>query len=1138
MSLGDVIEMCVAANVKLSVIDERLDVKAPAGALTPELVANLKAHKAELMAWLATQAETRTEVDNTIKPAPLQDDYPLSSNQLRLWFIEQAEQSGTVYNIPSQMRLVGALDENALKRAIQLTVERHEILRTLYQVRGDQTRQVILPQVEVPFIYHDLSTQRADVAAQRSELLQQAFAFKFDLARDISIRATLIKESEQTFTLAFLVHHIAADAWSIGLITKEILAHYANFVGAGKQSPEVAGLHYKDYTYWQHERMHEYGADSPAMQFWQNYLAGSSGYLAISTDLPRKASMALPAGIIEQPMDQASYDALRQFCADHGVSMFVTLEFVYSLVLSLYAGTHDVAVGFPVANRIHKELEEVVGYFSNTLVVRNQIDYEQSFLASLSQAKCDVAEILSHQSMPFDLLVEQLAIPRVQDAHPLFQHSFVLQEKVENISAQQHDIAVELQTPDTNAAKFDLMLQFGEVGAQMMCSWEYDQRLFRPETVAAMKENFDFLLRQLMAEPHQPLKQVVNVCQAQQRAYTRFIGQHVERDHTSLIIDRIDQWAHETPDADALADNRGTVSYAQLSHQSDQLAILLIEQGLSVGERVGICLPRSTDFMIWVCAVLKAGLAYVPIDTGYPDERISSVIASAQPSAMIMSAERMQCCEGVSSAMRILDSEQIISTLSGSSEVVNKPLILTQRRQSIGPQEIAYLIFTSGTTGKPKGVSVSHGALLNLAENQKQIFSVSTASKMISFSSVSFDISVADWAWALAHGASLYLCDEAVKSDPVALSECLERQRITHINVTPSVLSLIDSQRHYAFEAMTVGGEAPSSNVMRKWCTQYPVFNTYGPTESAVYMLYARITDASRIYLDTTFDNVAVYVLNQQLMPVPQGCVGEVFIGGASLASGYFNNPAETQQKFISIPALHDGPLYRTGDLVKLNEQGQLIFQGRCDDQVKIRGNRLEIREVESCLESHVLVSEAVVVKKESANGMEYLLALINPAESSDGDVAAELSEYLSEQLPSYMVPSQFLLLDDWPVNQNGKTDRKALAQLEITFTPVAYVPPRGDVDLHLQGIWAALLECQPEDISINANFYALNGNSILMMKMLSMLKQAFSITVTLRDIIDAKSLAELSDTIQLLQNYSVAKEEIESGEFEMEGDI
>ncbi|MFK3865837.1 non-ribosomal peptide synthetase [Pseudoalteromonas rhizosphaerae] len=1139
MSLNEVIDSCVTANVKLSIIDERLDVKAPSGALTPELVLQLKAHKDELMTWLKAQADTSGQEKSVIIRAPVMDDYPLSSNQLRLWFIEQAEQGSTVYNIPAQMKLTGNLDTTCLKLAIQATVERHEILRTLYQVRDEQPRQVVLSQVSVPFFYHDLSIEGENAEVKRNEILQQAFAFRFDLANDISIRLTVIKESDQVYTLAFLVHHIAADAWSIGLITKEILFHYEHLIDDCMKSKMMdVELQYKDYTHWQQARTQEYIGSSPTMDFWQQYLAGSSGYLPIHTDFPRKASAALTAGCIEKPMDQANYETLRQFCNANGVSMFVTLELVYSIVLSIYAGTQDVTIGFPIANRPHKELENIVGYFSNTLVMRNQIDYELNFLALLEQAKNDMADILSYQDIPFDLLVEQLNIPRVSGAHPLFQHSFVLQEKVPDLTTQQYGVAVELESPGTNAAKFDLMLQFCEVGEQMMCSWEFDRRLFKHETITEMKENFDFLLTQLLAAPVQPLKEVVNVCQTQRNDYQQFIGQFAPYDQKILITDRIDQWAVSNPTAPALADIHSNHSYAQLSRQSDLLALILIEHGLNTGERVGICIPRSADFMVWVCAVLKAGLAYVPIDESYPNERISAIIDSAQTVAIILTANLSNICEGMASPPLILDSDEVIASLPQPSEVFNKPEILVQRRQDIYAASQAYLIFTSGTTGKPKGVSVSHGALLNLVENQKRIFSVTSDSKMISFSSVSFDISVADWAWALAHGASLYLCDEPVKSDPIALSECLVDKGITHLNVTPSVLSLIDSSREYQFKAITVGGEAPSTSVMSKWCLQYPVFNTYGPTESAVYMLYARITDASYIYLNTTFDNVFVYVLNQHFMSVPKGCVGELFIGGASLACGYFNNPDETAQKFIHVPTIHNGPLYRTGDLVKLDDNGNLIFQGRCDDQVKIRGNRLEIREVETCLEQHALVSEAVVVKKEAPNGMEYLLALINPTCVGEQEFSTILTQYLIEKLPSYMVPAQFSLIEDWPVNLNGKTDRKALSQLEFTFSATEYQPPRGEVDRRLCGIWAELLECELEDISVNSNFYALNGNSILLMKMLGLIKQEFKINLSLKDIVDAKSLAELSDSVQLILNYSVVKDTLNTDEFEMEGEI
>ncbi|NWO06486.1 MAG: amino acid adenylation domain-containing protein [Alteromonadaceae bacterium] len=1140
MTLTELIEACVAAQIKLSWNDGKLDIKAPKGALTPDVIASLKEHKEALRRWFKSESDAFKKSSEEIVKAPELAAYPLSSNQLRLWFFEQLEPESKAYNIPSQMRLQGALQVELLKKALQETVAKHEILRTIYEVEEAkaQPQQIVLEQFSVPFFDHDISNlQEADQQRTRQLLLSQFFDFKFDLCADICLRAMLLRESEQHFTLAVLVHHIAADAWSVNLITEEILSIYKRLVTGELTSQYKTRLQYKDYAYWQNEQFGSEESEA-ALSFWRDYLSDSSGYLAIPTDYQRGSNEELCAGIIEYHLDDFLKQKLITFSTKHSVSQFIVLQVVYSIVLALYSNENDISVGFPVANRGNHELEMMVGYFSNTLVIRNQLDFSESFTDLLRRTREQFGQVLSHQHLPFEYLVDQLDIAKVAGAHPLFQHSFVFQEKVTDFSAKQGELNITVEAPGTTSAKFDLMLQIGQVGERIIFRWEYDRSLFHYNTISEMRDNFDFLLEKLLANPENKLRQSVTISGSQQEQMRMFCGAKRNYDQQTLIIDLIDQWANKTPMGLAIHDPIQKINYASLASQSDKLAEQLISNGFSVNDRVGICIDRSCDFIIWIIAILKAGLAYVPIDTTYPPERILNIVKAAKIKGLVVSHSAPKIASITIDDGQVLISEEWLNNLSKVDITAKKPESVAIRRTQLNENNHAYVIFTSGTTGRPKGVVVPHRALINLFRNYEELFNITNSNKMINITSPSFDISVLDWAWALAHGASLYLCDEETRSNPALLSECIESLEITHLNITPSMLGVLDINRDYRFELVTVGGEAPAPGIIESWYKKYPIYNFYGPTESTVGMLYSKIRDSSYIHTSSPFFNVDIFILNAQQQLVPRGCIGELYIGGESLSLGYFDNPKETSNKYVKISHISDTVLYRTGDLAKVDINRNLQIVGRCDGQIKIRGNRVETSEIERVLVQREDIKESVVLKKKTNSGNDILVGFVNPTSFDENIDVRKIIYFLRKKLPAYMVPSNIVMVKNWPVNFNGKVDREKLKGMDVAFIEQDYVAPECDIEIQLVSIWSELLNIPKEEISVLANFYELNGNSIQMMRMLIKINSLFNLEISLKNIIDIDNLRNLSDLIKFAQMAKENRTGSEQVDFKMEGEF
>ncbi|MFF2043980.1 amino acid adenylation domain-containing protein [Kitasatospora sp. NPDC058170] len=1040
------------------------------------------------------------------------DAVPLSAAQRRLWFLGELEGPSATYNIPAALRLSGALDREALRAALGDVIGRHEVLRTVFRTADGRPHQHVLDPAAVAF---ELPvTEVAEAALEQA--LADAAGYVFDLSAQVPLRAELFSTSANEHVLVLVVHHIAGDGWSMGPLARDISQAYAARLNDNAPVWQPLPVQYADYTLWQQKLL---GDDtdpesvlSQQLAHWREALAGLPEELQLPTDRPRPA-MATHHGAtlpVEVPADL--HQQLADLARSRGVTMFMVLQAALATLLSRLGAGTDIPVGTPIAGRTDEALDDLVGFFINTLVMRTDLDGDPTFDELLGRVQDSGLGAFANQDIPFERLVEDLAPTRSMARHPLFQVMLTLQN---NTTTQLHlpGLTATALPSGELPAKFDLDFQFGELfdgqgrpaGLQGAITFAVD--LFDRATVTVMGRRLTRVLRAAVADPQQPVSRI-EILDPAERELILTGWNDTARDLPAATLPALFQaQAARTPDATALVHQGTESTYAELNERANRLAHLLTEHGVGPETLVAVHLERSTDLVTALLAVLKAGGAYLPIDPNYPTDRIGYMLADARPALVITSERTQQTLPGATTRI-VLDDPDTLTRLADLDTGNPETALL--------PHHPAYVIYTSGSTGRPKGVVIEHSALAHYLRWSVEAYP-SVRGGTLLHSSVAFDLAVTTLYAPLISGG----CIEIAPLEDGARVRGSER--LTFLKGTPSHIPLLSvlPEGFSPSGELVVGGEQLLGEVLDAWRTVRPgatVVNEYGPTEATVGCMEYRVLTSDAVPdravpIGHPIWNTRVFVLDTRLQPVPPGTVGELYLAGTQLARGYLGRPGLSAERFVANPYGQAGErMYRTGDLVRWRADGNLEYVSRTDDQVKIRGFRIELGEVESVLAAHTSIAQATAVAREDNPGDKRLVAYVVPTTPHTLDTEL-LRKHIASELPDYMVPSAIVQLEALPLTANGKLDHRALPAPDYAAGASGRAPRTAQEEV-LCTVFAEVLGLP--GVGIDDNFFELGGHSLLATRLVSRIRTVLGIEVGIRALFEAPTIAGLGARLGL----------------------
>ncbi|MFJ4323024.1 non-ribosomal peptide synthase/polyketide synthase [Streptomyces tricolor] len=1040
-----------------------------------------------------------------IPPAPREGTLPLSSAQRRLWYLDELNPGGTEYNTGVSLRLRGPLDPDALRRALHRLAARHASLRTTFTTVDGQGAQRVAAEPDLPLRTADLTGVPGERRAEAAEeLLTEELSRPYDLAAGPLTRALLVRLAAEDHLLLLAQHHIVTDGWSVGVLTRELAAlHHAEATGEPDGLPQPA-VQYPDFAAWE-RRQRAGDADAADLAYWKRHLAGLQ-QLELPTDRPRPAVRSTAGAAHRHALPAELMSRLRQLAAGRGTTVFTLFAGAAALLFSRYSGQRDVAFGTVTTGRGRRDLEDVPGFFANTVVLRGEVDERATVDRFVERMRTTVLDAFAHDGVPFDRVVEELAPPRDPSRTPLVQALVVQQTALPEPPLSGGVRFTEHPLPRP-AARFDLVLEFTpDTDGGCLLTAEFTTDLFEAATVARLTAHLHRLLEGMADGPGRTLAELPLLSAEEQRTLVDAWNPPARRARDTghaTLPDLFRAQAARTPGRTAVRCGPDRLDYAEVARRANRLARLLLARGAGPETLVALCLPRSAGLVPALWAVLASGAGYLPVDPGYPAERVRLMLDDARPALVLATRE--------TAAALPADCEPLLLEDCADPAVPDTDVTDADRPRPLLPDHPAYVIYTSGSTGRPKGVVVTHRTVAALAAWAAERFGAEGLAHVIASTSLNFDVSVFELLCPLTAGGTV-----EVVADLPALADGTGPRRAGLLSGVPSVVSRLIAGGTAPVTADTVvlAGEALPAQTVRELRAALPgcrIANIYGPTEATVYATAWFAGDRLPEQAPPIGGPVALtraYVLDSALRPQPVGVTGELYLGGGGLARGYLNRPGLTAARFVADPFGAPGErMYRTGDLVRRRADGGLEYLGRIDQQVKVRGFRIELGEVEEALRRCADVAEAAATVTTDADGHRRLAGYVVPAPGRRVEPEAVRRE-LGRTLPDYMVPSTVLVLDGLPLSPNGKLDRGRLPDPGPAVRAVRHVAPRTPTERALAAIWAEVLRVAR--IGVDDNFFELGGDSILSIQVVARARQE-GLPLTSRDVYRHQTVAALA---------------------------
>ncbi|NEP36780.1 amino acid adenylation domain-containing protein, partial [Moorena sp. SIO3B2] len=985
-------------GIKLWVEEDRLKYSAPKGKLTSMLRSELVDRKAEILSFLRQVKQATNTIETFIEPIERNGNPPpLSFAQQRLWFIEKMALSSNAYNMPLTLHLVGKLDYVALQKSLNQIIARHETLRTTFSEINGTPVQIIQPPFELELPRKDLSgLTPSEATTKLQQLLQQENELSFNLEVDPPIRAQLFQLGTTEHILQITLHHIASDGWSLTVLPKELSAIYTATLADQSSPLPPLPIQYADFAVWQKNYLLGVTLSSQ-LNYWKQKLLDLP-QLQLPTDHPRPPVQTFNGAGIPINIPAALTSKVKQLTQKQGTTLFMTLLAVFKVLLSRYSGQESIAVGTPIANRNRSEIEGLIGFFVNSLVMYTDLGGDPSFTEILNRVKQTALEAYGHQDIPFEKLVEQLQPERALSQNPLFQVMFAVQQSeilkpsfsLPNLEVGWYEGAGAEMT-----VRFDLELHLWPVGEEIKGFCAYNTDLFSAETISRMLSHYQNLLSAAVETTERPISQLPLMTEPElDQILVEWNNTKTDYPNHKCIHQLFEEQVEKTPDAVAVVFDQQKLTYSQLNNKANQLAHHLQTLGVKPEMLVGICVERSVEMVVGLLGILKAGGAYVPLDPNYPTSRLHYMIEDAQLS-IILTQEKWQ--------HHLSDTKASVICLDTDSEIINQQSQQVPENQ-VKANQLAYVIYTSGSTGKPKGVSIHHQGVVRLFSNTNYV-QLDSTDRVAQVSNTSFDAATFEIWGALLHGAVAVIITKSVLLSPQEFVNYIKQEKITTLFLTTALFNQLAYSVPEAFSTLKhllFGGEAvdPKSvkQVLEKGAPER-LLHVYGPTENTTFSSWYKVNKvaegATNLPIGKPISNTQIYILDSNLQPVPIGVPGELHIGGDGLAIGYHNRPELTADQFIPNPfedSKFTKKLYKTGDLARYLPDGNIEFIGRIDHQVKIRGFRIETGEIEAVLNSYPIVKETVVLAREDNPGDKRLVAYIVPETQTTTTSNRELS--------------------------------------------------------------------------------------------------------------------------------------------------
>jgi amino acid adenylation domain-containing protein len=1030
--------------------------------------------------------------------------FPLSFAQQRLWFLDQLEPNSAVYNIPDMQQFSGPLNLAALERSMSELIRRHESLRTTFQSIDGEPVQVIAEaqprKIEVIDLSH-LPQGEREAEAQR--MARDEGEVPFDLSRGPLFRFRLVKLEEEEHLLLLTMHHIIADGWSLGVLGRELSALYQAFSMDQSSPLEELTIQYADFAVWQRQWLQGETLEKQ-LAYWREKLGGELPVLDLLTDRPRPPVQTYRGSAEERILSAEVTERLKQVSTENGATLFMTLLAAFNVVLWRYTRQQDILIGSPIANRNRTEIEGIIGFFVNTLVLRSTVNPEMSFREFLAQVRETTLGAYGHQDVPFERLVEELQPERTLNRPPLFQVMLTLQTWEE-----MHLDGLEMTSMNTKreVTKFDLSLFLSETEIGLYSWGAYNTDLFDGSTIARLLKHFHTLLEEIAANPDARLSELSLMTTEERQQFEQWNQTQSEYEREKCVHQLVELQASRQPNALAVVYGEKQISYGELNRRANRLAHYLRAHGVGLEIRVGVLMERSANWIVALLGILKAGGVYVPLDGSYPAGRLRFMVEDAEIRLLLTESGQPRI-----EASEVVFLDQDWEWLE--SESTENPENVTQA------EDLAYLMYTSGSTGQPKGVGVPHRAINRLVRNTNYV-KFDESDRVAQISNASFDAATFEIWGALLNGSRVVVLEKETALSPKELKKQLVEHEISAMFLTTALFNQTALSRPEIFASlkyMIFGGDTADPRAVHRVLGEgrpEHLVNAYGPTENTTFTTWydAQESDigARMIPIGQPLSNTEVWVLDQQSRMVPVGVPGELCIGGDGLARGYIGRPELTAEKFVPHPySRHLGArLYRTGDLVRYREDGNIEFLKRMDQQVKVRGFRVELGEIESTLNQYRAVMESIVVDRKDSSGDIRLIAYFVPEDGVE-PTSLELLTFLQEKLPSYMLPSAFMAIKEIPLTPNGKVDRRALpAPEQIEVSTAGFIAPRTEMEQLVAEIWCEILGIT--QVGADSNFFDLGGHSLLATRVMNRIRERCGVELPLRVLFEFPTVVSLA---------------------------